>query len=44
LIKEKPGSHGTANREKKGAVMVSTIKGYRPINQFGARAIIVKPR
>jgi hypothetical protein len=26
VIKEKPGSHGTANREKKGAVMVSTIK------------------
>jgi hypothetical protein len=27
VIKEKPGSHGTANREKKGAVMISTIKG-----------------
>jgi hypothetical protein len=27
VIKEKTGSHGTANREKKGAVMISTIKG-----------------
>jgi hypothetical protein len=27
MINEKPGSHGTANREKKRAVMVSTIKG-----------------
>jgi len=44
LIKEKPGSHGTANRVKKGAAMVSTIKGGRPINQFGARTIIVKPQ
>ncbi len=44
LIKEKPGSHGTANREKKATAMVSTIKGDRPANQFGAGAIIVKPR
>jgi DNA primase len=44
LIKEKPGSHGTANREKKGTAMVSTIKGDRPANQFGAGAIIVKPQ
>jgi hypothetical protein len=43
MIKEKPGSHGTANQERIRTAMFSTIKGSPTCKSIGAQATIVKP-